>query len=198
MENKIESLELEEMRQQMNVLKSQLEEQVQVNDELVIKQMRTSIGSFNRKGVWTLIVAIVGAYPLYIYCHRWGVSMFCYSIILIAIFMDALVSYYLTHMVRESDLQKSCFSELIDKLIRMRKGIRILTIADYILLVGILVLLFCQTFFNSSFTDYSPFDQTKIPVIFIVGAICGIYFGGKEMKKRIRQIDEMIRNLSKE
>lgn len=198
MENKIESLELEEMRQQMATLRQQLEEQVQVNDVLVISRMKTSIGSLNKKGLWTLIVAIVGAYPLYIYCHRWGVSMFSYSIIMIALVMDALVSYYLTHMVKESDLQKNHFSELIDKLIRMKKRMRILTIVDYILLVGILFLLYCQTFFSSYSSNFSAFDQRKVAIIFTVGTICGIYFGGKEMKKRIRQIDEMIRNLSKE
>lgn len=47
------------------------------------------------------------------------------------------------------------------------------------------------------FSEHSTFDQMEVPVVFTAGAICGIYFGGKEMRKRIRQIDDMISALSK-
>lgn len=196
MENKIESFELEEMRQQMNALKEQLDEQVKVNDENITKLLKENTRSFNNKGLKTLLVSLVCAFPMYIYCSRWGIPMICFWIVVAVMLADGCCSYYVTHMVREKDLQKCRFSELIGKLIKMKKGILILTITDYICLVGILLLLFCQTLLSSVFSDHSTFDQTKVPAIFAIGALCGIYFGWKEMKKRIRQIDDMIRTLS--
>lgn len=194
MENKIESLELEEMRQQMNALKEQLDEQVIVNDENITKLLKENTRSFNNKGLKTLLVSLVCAFPMYIYCSRWGIPMICFWIVVVVMIIDGCCSYYVTHMVREKDLQKSRFSELVNKLIRMKKGIRILTIADYILLIGILLFLFCQTF--PLFSEHSTLNQIKVMVVFTVGAVCGIYFGGKEMKKRIRQMDEMIYSLN--
>lgn len=66
MENKIESLELEEMRQQMNALKEQLDEQVKVNDENITKLLKENTRSFNNKGLKTLLVSLVCAFPMYI------------------------------------------------------------------------------------------------------------------------------------
>lgn len=195
MENKIESLELEEMRQQMNALKEQLDEQVKVNDENITKLLKENTRSFNNKGLKTLLVSLVCAFPMYIYCSRWGIPMICFWIVVAVMLADGCCSYYVTHMVKAKDLQKCDFSELIDKLVKMKKGIRILTIADYVLLIGILLFLFCQTF--PLFSEHSTLDQIKVMVVFTIGAVCGIYFGGKEMKKRICQINEMISSLDR-
>lgn len=198
MENKIESLELEEMRLQMAALKEQLEEQVQVNDELIVKQMKSNVHSLNAKGLLTLVVAVVCAYPMYIYCTRWGVPVTCFWTIIIGVLLDGCITYYVTNKVKENDLQTCRFSDIISKLLAMKKGMRMLAISEFFFLFIILIWLSYATFTSPSFANYSAFDQTKVPFIFTTGAICGLYFGGKEMKKRIRQIDEMMKTLSKE
>lgn len=196
MENKIESLELEEMRQQMATLRQQLEEQVLVNDELVVKQLKKNTRSFNNLGTLTLIVGIVGIYPAYVYCHMYGVSMVCFLTMVVGLIADGCYSYYVSHIVQERDYQKCSFSEIVSKLLRMKKLMKKGEPIEYSSLLIFAAWLFYETVFGPKFAYFSTFTQTKVIIGFTLGLALGVYFVVKEMRKRYRQIDEMIRTLS--
>ena len=187
MENNTESLELEEMRLQMNALKAQLDEQVHVNDELILSQMKNYLHSSNIKSTFTLITGIAIIYPWYILCGKWGVSMVCFWALTIVMNVDSFANYYVKNMIREKDVHRCSFSALISKLLVMQKRMRILAILDFFALLVLPILLLYET---------SHRTGTNIPFIIIWGTICGFVFGGKEVKKRICKIDEMIKTLS--
>lgn len=196
MENKIESLELEEMRQQMNVLKAQLEEQVLVNDELVIKQLKKKTRSFNNFGTLTLIVGIVGIYPAYVYCHMYGVSMACFLTMVISLIVDGCYSYYVSHIVQEKDYHESSFSAIAKKLVHMKKLMKKAEPIEYSSLLIFSAWLFYETISGPTFAYFSTFTQTKVIIGFTLGLALGVYFVFKELRKRHRQIDEMISALN--
>lgn len=196
MENKIESLELEEMRQQMNVLKAQLEEQVRVNDELVVKQLKKNTRSFNNIGTWTLIVGIVGIYPSYVYCNMYGVSMACFLTMVVGLIADGCYSYYVSHIVREKDFQECSFTKIVSKLIRTKKLMKTVEPIEYTSLLIFAAWLFYETVFGNRFSHFSSFIQTKVVIGFTLGLALGLFIVVKEMKRRYQQIDGMIRTLS--
>lgn len=195
MENKIESLELEEMRQQMTALREQLDEQVKVNDELVIKQLKGNIRSFNKFGTLTLLLGIIGVYPAYVYSQMYGVSMACFLTTVVGFIADGCYSYYVSHMVQEKDYQECSFSEIVSKLIRTKKLMKKAEPIEYPLLLAFVAWLFYETVFGPRFAYFPAHTQTKIIIGFIVGFALGLYFITKEIKKRQRQIDEMIQAL---
>jgi len=193
MENKMESLELEEMRQQMMALKEQLEEQVHVNEDMMAKQLRRNTHNFSLYGCWMLILSVLGAYPMYVYCQMYGVSMACFWTTVLGMILDGVYAYYVTHMVNEKDMQQCNYKSIIEKLILIKRMTRITDIIEAVFLILCAAWLFYETFFGVIFRTFSAAAQTRVFIGFVAAILFGIYYCVKEYKIRNRKIDEMIR-----
>jgi len=196
MENKIESLELEEMRQQMLELRKQLDEQVKVNEEFITEKMHTNISSFKTKDKWMLILSILGIYPLWVYCKMYDVSIFFLWAYIIYVIAEVLFFFHVMNIIKEDDFQNSNVSGMLTKLIRIKKLNRISSVIEIVIVSLMVVWVFYDTVFGAPFGYFSHFDQTKVVIGFIVCAVFGYYWSFCEMKKRNKKIREMIDMLS--
>ena len=74
MENRIESLELEEMRQQMMSLREQLDKQIVLNEQLLKDNTMKKVKSINIYGYISLLMLIPAFTGFCIVDYRFGLS----------------------------------------------------------------------------------------------------------------------------
>lgn len=162
MENKIESLELEEMRQQMQTLREQLDEQLHVNDKLVVGQLKSTVRSINNRGTFFLILSIVGAFLSPVVRMEYSLSWAFTVITIICVLRSGICGYFVTHMIKEVDIQRNTLSYHAEKVIRAKRYNRILDIWDIIEGIILCVWLLVEIFVGNFFVSLSKSNQIII------------------------------------
>lgn len=191
MENKMENLELEEMRQQMTTLKQQLEKQVQVNDKLVVKQLKKNVNSLRTNWLLLTILGILGLCFLYESARFVGLSSFCFWFFITYVIVEIFWDFYITHYVKKSDITSSV-SETLKKLKKAKKINNWGTVVDLVFSLLLFVWLCLEIFCGQTFQNFSDSNKTKVICVICVGVPLGFLVALWYYKSQIKNMDEMI------
>ena len=185
--NNIESLELEEMRQQMSELKQQLDKKIDLRESLFSKMIRKQ-----RKNVYpmwyVLLICIIIGWNL---DCIFGFSLI-YCIVLLAFSMlMALLEYKITHTIKPTDYVAYNTTGLLKKIIKTKKNYRTKCILQFILIFPMLLWTCYELYYSNFFYDAqtSYLDFYICIVMFVIAGISIFYFN---YKKKTREIDELL------
>lgn len=192
-----ENIELEQMKEQLSVLKKKLENESILNDRLMRKAMSDKVSRINHDAV-AAYVLILFAIP---YCTLVFVSLlglswwFCGVTDLFLII--ALVYTYLSHKgIRSRELLEGNLLEVSSKIARMKK-----MYADW-LKIGIPFLVIWITWFVLEVLRHSKGEETHGILIGgavggVIGAILG-FWKYRRIQRKAREIIEQIQEQCKE
>lgn len=181
----MEFQELEEMREQMQVLRAKLDEQVKVNDEIMMKQLKKNAHSINTSGIWAIIGTIVVILLLMSRVRGYGISDACLWVTMIFALLEGGYYFYITHIVKEKDISQGNLTETFRHLVRIKKISRIGIIVDIASSFIIISWLLYEVFSDM-------FDSVNFFITIIIGLIIGYGIVIWDFKKLSVHIDEMI------
>lgn len=199
--NNINSLELEEMRQQMTALKSQLDEQLQLNETTLQKNIMSKAKSVNSMGSRMLLVGVLTAiFVPAIFYYMYDFSILCCTVTSLVVIADASLDYWSAHRIKPSDISGKNFSETTATLISMKKS------NQWQLVIGIIVMIPLMIWWSVEMLDTKFFDFTTTPEAVnmakysiigcgVIGSIIGLFIAMRIYYKQKRNIDDLINML---
>lgn len=121
MEHINDNIELEQMREQLSVLKGKLDKEMIVNDRMMRKIMRQKVKSIKRYS-WTIRTIILLGIPYCTWCFMYLLRMSVWFTLVTDIFMIiALVYTYFMHRgINEKELMEGDLIEVRSKMLRMK------------------------------------------------------------------------------
>ena len=201
MENKIESLELEEMRQQMMSLREQLDKQIVLNEQLLKDNTMKKVKSINRYGYVTLLSFIPAFAGLSVVQYRFGLSFTLCAFFVITVVIVTFSYYWSSQRIKDSDFSTKSVKEIVSTLISMKKNNRKIRYMDIILstimvpwiLYEIYANSFSKFIFKEGFPTYQ-FIGVNLTIFFSV-LIAFILICNKYYNKNQQNINDMIEML---
>ena len=201
MENKIESLELEEMRQQMMSLREQLDKQIVLNEQLLKDNTMKKVKSINMYGYVSLLMLIPAFVGICIVNYRFGLSFTFCAFFVITTVVTAFLDYLSSQRIKDSDFSTKSVKEIISTLISMKKNNQRIRCIDVILatitapwiLYEIYANSFSKFIFNEGFPTYL-FIGINLTISFSI-VIALITIGTKYYNNYQKNISDMIEML---
>lgn len=201
MENRIESLELEEMRQQMLSLREQLDKQIVLNEQLLKDNTMKKVKSINIYGYVSLLMLIPAFTGFCIVDYRFGLSFTFKVFAVITVVVIAYLEYWSSQRIKDSDFSTKSVKEIVSTLISMKKNNRIIRYIDFIvsaimvpwMLYEIYANSFSKFIFKEGFPTYL-FIGTNL-VIFFSTFIAFLLIDIKYYNKYQKNISDMIEML---
>ena len=122
MEHINDNIELEQMREQLSVLKSKLDKEMIINDRMMRKIMRQKVKSI-RRYAWTIGIVILLAIPYCTWCTGYLLQLSIWFTLFTDIFMTiALVYTYFMHKgITANELMEGDLIEVRSKMLRMKR-----------------------------------------------------------------------------
>lgn len=201
MENRIESLELEEMRQQMLSLREQLDKQIVLNEQLLKDNTMKKVKSINIYGYISLLMLIPAFTGFCIMDYRFGLSFTFKVFAVITVVVIAYLEYWSSQRIKDSDFSTKSVKEIVSTLISMKKNNRKIRYMDIILstimvpwiLYEIYANSFSKFIFKEGFPTYQ-FIGVNLTIFFSV-LIAFILICNKYYNKNQQNINDMIEML---
>lgn len=203
MENKIESPELEEMRQQMAELRQQLNEQLQLNEQQLHRNIISKTTGINNFGSWMLLGGIMTGIlaPALLY-YMYGFSLWCCIATSVLCILDSSSDYWSAHRIKSKDLSTKSISEITRTLISMKKY------NQKAFLIGLFAIIPIFIWWASELLHTHLFDYIKDSEIietvsyisiggFAFGGLLGTALAIHLYRKQQRNIDNLIAMLNK-
>jgi len=173
MENRIESLELEEMRQQMMSLREQLDKQIVLNEQLLKDNTMKKVKSINRYGYVTLLSFIPAFAGLSVVQYRFGLSFTLCAFFVITVVIVTFSYYWSSQRIKDSDFSTKSVKEIVSTLISMKKNNRIIRYIDFILSAIMIPWMLYEIYANS----FSKFIfKEGFPTYLFIGTNLVIFF----------------------
>lgn len=149
MENRIESLELEEMRQQMLSLREQLDKQIVLNEQLLKDNTMKKVKSIHIYGYVSLLTLIPPLFVLnYGYCRNVLSFAFCVIVFIILVIMS-FFEYWSSQRIKDSDFSTKSVKDIVSTLISMKKSNQIENYICFVLVAIIIPWLLYEIYANS-------------------------------------------------
>ena len=201
MENRIESLELEEMRQQMLSLREQLDKQIVLNEQLLKDNTMKKVKSINIYGYISLLMLIPAFTGFCIVDYRFGLSFTFKVFAVITVVVIAYLEYWSSQRIKDSDFSTKSVKEIVSTLISMKKNNRKIRYMDIILstimipwmLYEIYANSFSKFIFKEGFPTYL-FIGTNLVIFFSI-LIALLLIDIKYYNKHQKNISDMIEML---
>lgn len=193
--NNIESLELEEMRQQMAELKSQLDQQLVVNEKKIKTSVKKELKSINNQYYATCFVDIVG-FILLVYFNtkiHYFDTVFVILVGILAV-VEVVGNKIICNALPLRKLAENDFSTSIRALIKMKK----LHSIYYMVMIPMLAGTF--TWEILVVVNLCSFDHNAVMRVFITAIICVIVcivlftYSYRKQNKKINYMIEMLGN----
>ena len=188
-ENNMNETQFEDMRQQMNTLKNKLNQQEIVNDRIIRRSMKKTVGNITRRYYMIMALGILMIpYGYWVFIKLCGLSMAFWIGTSIFMLVCAGATYYNSLNLSDSGMMSHSLVEARRKVARAKK------FDSNWLLVGIPALILwlgwlCYEVYlkeNHAETDYFFWGG------FIVGTILGTFLGLTTHFKTQRQYQEII------
>ena len=122
MENITENAELEQMREQLNLLKEKLEKETIINERLLRRTMKEKVSSLNRDAIIIAIIGLLGIpYCTFVFANLMNISWWFIGVTDI-FFLTAVIYTYISHKdIRAKELLDGNLIEVSRKIGRMRR-----------------------------------------------------------------------------
>lgn len=189
-------LELEDMREQMQVLKATLDEQIQVNEELMLKQLKKNSHAIEANGTGVLVAAILAIYPIISYSRMFGLTKLLTITVITVMLIDGLYNYWVTHMVKNEDLSNGHVGDVLTTMLKVKRITRIGISAEIVIDIVLILWIGYETIWGPKLPFFPHETQTKVIIGFIVGILLGIILATWMYRKHTKAIDEMTETLN--
>lgn len=182
--------ELEQMREQLEIMKQKLSRQEIVSDNLLRRSM-SNLMSWIKKYVWLEIFVMI-PFVAIIYAGFvavFNISLWLYAVILVSCIVDTYSDYRINKM-SQSDWLEGNLVETGRKLLKMkrqRKTSFIISMAAMLVILGY----FCYEMFNVSDPELKFIGSVGS----VIGAVCGIAAVSVIYRKMQRTNDELIHQI---
>lgn len=122
MESLNENMELEQLKEQLSILKSKLEKETIVNDRLMRNAMKKNVKSINRNG-WKITIIAAIAIPYCTWANKWLINMSWGFVIVTDIFLLIAIIYnYFTYQcLHAKDLMEGNLIDVSNNMLRMKR-----------------------------------------------------------------------------
>lgn len=189
----INSIEFDEMRSQLALLKDKLNSQEVINERLLRATMKSRADSINREAIWSIIAAIFVIAMMFTSFHPRGFSMeFCIGTIIFMLVCIGATLYQ--HRDVNSRTMNGDLLTVAKVMRRLKKNYR-----DWLKFsIPVVVLWFCWM----GDEIYRMSGEWKLVALVMSGALIGGAIGGTlgflSYRKVIRTCDEIINSIEKE
>lgn len=189
--NMNDSAELEQMRQQMSQLRSKIEKQAIINEQMIVAAIRSGVGKLNRSGVWFTIFGVFAViWCTYIFSQMDVSRLF---VVATGIFLLICVGHSAwTHFeLQRVNISRNNLLEIGEKVMRLRR--RYINWYYFAIPAIILWMIWLYWEFIMIMGDS---DQTTFFLIGITfGGVIGGIIGNMSHRKTIKQADEILQHI---
>lgn len=196
METNKDMQELEQMRQQLDILKNKLEKQEIVNDQMIRQSMRSQMSWINKYRWISLFVA-----PFVALCFlpsmfsgimSWPLYIFTIIMVLVSTIADFVIN-----RISDNTMMNSSLLEISEKLTKMKRLRRMETIIGLVVIVLWLFWLLYEIYATTEGADPETRKYTIGYMIAVaIGAIIGGAIGLTIHFKMQRTNDDLIRQIN--
>lgn len=193
MEENNTMMELEQMREQMQVLRNKLDTQEIVNDKLVKNSIKSKMSWIKKFVYFEFLLIPFMALMGYVFKEMFNLSWFCYAFILVLCVIDVVLDYRIN--VASLDLEKvekHNLSDTLQKLVAMKQ----MRAKAFFIMMLLSILLFMwssiEMWQNTSTNTFNTNILYGGLVGGIIGFFVGIYISIRIYRKMQTTNDELI------
>ena len=192
--------ELEEMRIQMAELKQHLDQQIQVNERLLKKNIIDKSNKINSFGLTMLIGGIATAILVpVLFFAMYDFSIACCVVTSLLVMCDAVHDYYNAHRVKKIDFSTQNFTEALGTLLSVKKRNRTSFAVGMACMMPMMVWwgfeLYSTSFFDELPADAAQIARIALLVVGAIGGVVGVIVAIALYKKQTRNITALIQIL---
>ncbi len=189
------------MRQQMAALKEQLNQQIEVNELRLKKDIIDHSDRINSFGSWMLVAGVFTAIlvPTIMY-YMYGISLLCCIVTGLIVIADSVFDYYNAHRIRKADLTEQNFSQALTTLVKIKKS-QLLAFKIGVISLIPMLLWWDIELYHSPFFDQYPEPGAEIFRWCVLGAsaigtIVGLWAGIRLLRKQTTNITHLIQAIT--
>lgn len=203
MEENNTMMELEQMREQMQVLRNKLETQEIVNDKFVKNSIKSKMSWMKKFIYFEFLMIPFGALMMYVLKEVFNLSWFCYAFIVVLCVIDAVWDYRINVAALDLEkVEKHNLSDTLQKLIAMKQ----MRAKSFFIMMLLSILLFMwasiEMWQNISTGTITFIDNVPTNIVYIeayaglfggiIGFFVGIYITIRIYRKMQTTNDELI------
>ena len=203
MEENNTMMELEQMREQMQVLRNKLETQEIVNDKLVKNSIKSKMSWIKKFVYFEFLMIPFGALMMYVLKEIFNLSWFCYAFIVVLCAIDAVLDYRIN--VASLDLEKvekHNLSDTLQKLVAMKQMRAKAFFIIMLLSIPLFIWASIEMWQSISTSTITFIDNVPTNIVYIeayaglvggiIGFFVGIYISIRIYRKMQTTNDELI------
>lgn len=191
MENYNEYPEMQEMRQQIGLLKQKLEQQSIVNERLLKRVMSRGVSTLNRMGRFTMLMCFVMAVPCAAVSHKNGLSLWFAGFTVLMMLFSGTMTWLYHRELWSINLSTTSLVELAGVVSRLKQR--------YVSWLRVVIPILCFWVAWMLTEAWLRIDTTPTLRYFMTGALCGLplglFIGNRRRRKVICQADEVLRQI---
>lgn len=180
--------ELEEMREQLDLLNKKLEKQQIFAEKSMIKYVKADLKKLNGSGVFYIVMGIFAL----IYCpvtfYFWNFSFEFVVGTALMLFVCLAYTLYLHNGLYSIDVAKGNLMELSQKVLRLRKGY-----ANWLYVGFTMIIVWCYFLYREALVIYE--NPEGFMVAAIIGGLLGGVIGLSRHFKVVRDADNLLEHI---
>lgn len=180
--------ELEEMREQLDLLNKKLDKQQIFAEKSMIKYMKADLKKLNGSGVFYIVMGIFAL----IYCpvtfYFWNFSFEFVVGTALMLFVCLAYTLYLHNGLYSIDVAKGNLMELSQKVLRLRKGY-----ANWLYVGFTMIIVWCYFLYREALVIYE--NPEGFMVAAIIGGLLGGIIGLSRHFKVVRDADNLLEHI---
>lgn len=186
-----DNFELENMRQQMDLLKQKLAQQEIVNDALIRQSVKKNTSYVNRNYRLLFILDIISIPLCYlIFCNYMHQPVWLWLYITVGLLYDAWHRCRIFRLIGDSHLYEQSLLEVRKKVLKVKKYERIFNIISY----PLLFLWFVLFFYNAYLIAHYP-SVFHTVICFIFAVVLGFGLGYSFDRKVTKHYQEILQQI---
>lgn len=191
MENYIESKELQEMKQQISLLKDKLEQQTIVNDRMVRRAMKQGVSGLNRMGRLAMLMCYLCAVPCACIFHENGLSLWFSAFTVVMLLFSGTMTWYYHRDLWRTDPSETDLVTLASIVSRLKQSY-----VGWLRIAIPMILFWAVWMMTEAFLrlEAQPLLKAFIPGAFF-GLILGGFIGNRRRQRVIRQAEEVLKQI---
>ena len=174
MDTNKDTQELEQMRQQMDILKRKLEQQEIVNDQIIRQSMKSRMSWINRYR-WISLFAAPFVALCFIPSMFSGIISWQLYIFTIIMVLASTIADFVINRISDNTMMNSSLIEISEKLTKMKRLRRMVTIIGLVVVVFWLIWLLYEIYATAEGADL---ETRKYTIGFMIAVGIGAFIGG--------------------
>ncbi len=187
--NNNELFELEEMRQQLAILKDKVNSQKIVSDHLIREVMRSKYGWYERRQiVWSIVAILMIPYFTYFFGSLMNLTWWFIAFTIVYFIATIICNIIGYHTLNMKHLSTESMHSVTERILRKRRNDRMAKIIVWPMMVVWLLAFFAQISYINGSYELTPAVLGGI-IGLVIGVVCGIIY----LRKYNRMLSEMER-----